>query len=453
MKLFRAITIAGFFLLGSNALADEDCVINDEVRNEILEKIAVEKNILNNLANCYSLDRKLILQATIADYKQFQYASPILKKDEGFIYRLIRVSPKILQFVAPSLRSDANFMKRSTYLYRDALQYASPKLLDNKMFMTEMVNMDSRNYMFAQERIKAFEDIAIMALSDNGLLLSSAPESIKSNKNLVKIAINSNVLAFDSASEKLKNDKELLQLVKTKTIKINQIDLANFINTNYVAKEERNDLGTFFVNRAKFGSKTKIVDRNYITKWQRKFFTSKNKKTEELRLVAADKKNYPITWKQDFKNNSDLIEKIQNFFLKHNIDQNTIDNLSTTFLWQVKGEPLTYVFNLYMLRDSRDIDFGSEFSNITSLTAIVEKQKDSWKMTVIDVIFDSEVKVDVAYENGHKRYVLWDIDNSSDNAKIIFKVEDKFKNYFEIFAKQNGTKYTSIAKIDISASK
>lgn len=450
MKLFRTIAISTLLLFAGPSWADEDCVINDDVRSEILKKISAgEKNILDELNQCYSLDRKLILRASLLDYKQFQYADKILKTDESFVYRLIRVSPNILQFVSADLLNDPNFMKQATYLYRDALQYANPRLLDNKMFMSEMVKIDSRNYMFASERIKGDVAIATTALSDNGILLSSAPEAIKSNKNLVKIAIESSVLAFASADSKLQKDKQLLALVKSKTPAKTTQYLTSYIIETYTAEEPKADLGILFTNRTKFSAKDKIIDRNYVTKWQRKFLISKDKSQEELRLIAADKRNYPIIWKEDFKKYPDLIEKIQNFFLRHNIDQNTIDNLSTTFFWQVEANPLTFVFNLYLMRDSQDVDLGPEFSNVTSLTAIVQKQKSGWKMSVVEVIFDNEIKVDVAFENGHKRYVFWDIINDNKNPQIIFKVEDKFKNHFEIFTKQSGGKYSNTSRIDV----
>jgi hypothetical protein len=452
MKMIKAVfaTIIIFLLFSFPSIAADNCVIDDDVRNEILQKISSgQKDVLNKLNHCYSTDKKLILRACLLDFRQFQYASNILKEDESFIYRLIRVSPNILQFVSPDLLKNHSFMKRSTYLYRDALEYADPQILDNKMFMKEMIEIDSRNYMFASERIKGDIEIAAPAFSDNGLLLDSAPNSIRSNKNLVKIAVDSNVLAIKSASKDLQKDKTLLALVKSRSANIVKEDLTQFVKKTYTTREKKSDLGTIFINRAKFSEKNKIIDRNYITKWQRKFYVSKDKTEEEVKLISADKRNYPMVWKSDFKNHPELIQKIQGFFLKHNVDQNTIDKLATTFLWKVEEKPLTYVFNLYFLRNSKDNDLGPEFSNITSLTAVAEQQEKSWKLSVIEVIFDNEVKTDVAYENGHKRHIFWDINSTNKNHSIIFKVEDRFQNHFEIFAKQGDGKYGKISQIDL----
>ena len=93
-------------------------------------------------------------------------------------------------------------------------------------------------------------------------------------------------------------------------------------------------------------------------------------------------------------------------------------------MWKVKGNPLTLAFNLYLLRDSTDADLGPDFVDASSLTAIVTKRAGKWEMTVVEVIFDSEEKTKISYEDGLKHYVLWDLylnDKKDKNPKIIFK--------------------------------
>ena len=67
------------------------------------------------------------------------------------------------------------------------------------------------------------------------------------------------------------------------------------------------------------------------------------------------------------------------------------------------------------------------------------------------MIFDSEIKADVAYEDGQKKYILQDLyveDKADKNPKLLFRVEDKYNEYFEIFAEQKGGKYKMIYHID-----
>lgn len=450
MKFTKIIAIAAF-LFPLKIFAQEECFNNAEVTARILQHVEKkDPDAVKALPACLKLDRKLMLKVTLIDPTQFQNTADILKEDENFVRRLLKVNPQILQYAATKLRSDKIFMEQATYLNRDALQYADPKLLDDRLFMKKMIMIDSRNYMFASERLREIPEFAATAFYDNGLLLSFAPKKIKSDKKLVEIAAKSNNAAIEFAADELKKDKGFMSLAKKKS-SLNKEDLEKFLQENYTAELKKKNLGWTISNRAKFFEKNKIITRNYITKWHRNINFEDEKIREELRLISADSRNYPILWKEDFKKYPDLIKKIENFFLDHKVDQNTIDNLTVTDLWKVKNKPLTLAFNLYLLRDSKDIDLGPEFSDVTSLTAIVQKQRGKWRMTVVEVIFDSEIKMDVSYQNGHKKYVLWDFyaaKKDQKNPRIIFKVEDRFADYFEIFEEQSGGKYQMVDRVD-----
>lgn len=434
----------------------EDCSVKNDVMDKILAEVKKkDPEAINSLTGCLKSNRKLIFQVALIDPAQFQYAADILREDENFIYRLIKTNPEILKYVAPQLRLNEEFMKLSTYLNRDSLQYADPKLLDNKLFMSKMIVIDYKNYIFASNRLKEIPELAKMALNDNGLYLANAPEKIRDNKELVKVAISSNIAALQYASERLKKDKELQKLAKKSSI-ISEEKLEEFLQKNYLDDSGEKNIGPVISNRLKFFPKNKIVDRNYITKWQKLFKYDNNSLKEEVHLISADSHNYATSWKEDFKKYPDLIKKIEEFFLSHQIDQSTIDSLSTTYLFKVKSNPLTLVFNLYLLRDSGDDELGPDFANVTSLTAIMQKSKNKWKTTVVQVIFDSEVKMDIAFKDGHKKFDLWDlylVDKKDKNPKVIFKTEERFREFFEIFEEQNGGKYQSIYKTKLSSAK
>lgn len=408
---------------------------------------------VKNLVECLKFNRKLMFQIALIDVSQFQYASDILREDENFAYRLIKVNPEVLKYISPKLLLNKDFMERATYLNRDALKYANPKILDDKLFMRKMIDLDSKNYAFASSRLKELPEFASKALSDNGLLLSFAPDIIKNDEKFAKIAISSNVSAAAYLNDSLKNDPELQKFIKLKTGKITaKEDLENLIENNYIIPSDQKNLKATLGNKMKLSADHNIIDRNYVTKWQQLLKRGQEDLAkEENQLISADSKNYPISWKDDFKKYRGLTKKIEGFFLKHHLDQNTIDRLSTTYLWKIKDKPLTLAFNLYLLRDSKDAELGPEFADITSLTAIVQKSKNDWLLTVVEVIFDSEIKVDLPYPNGHKKYVLWDLYKTTKrdkNPKIIFKIEDRFKEYFEIFEEQNGGKYQMLYRIN-----
>lgn len=424
------------------------CNISENGIKEILAEVKKKKNnVIKTLPACLKLNRSLMMRAAIIDPPEFEYAADILKEDESFVHRMLEINPEILKFAAASLRSDPDFMEEATYLNRDALQYASQKLLDNKLFIRNMINIDAKNYMFASDRLKALPEFAANAFKDNGMLLQYAPTKIKSDKKLVTLAVKSNSDALQYASDEIKEDKALKKLAVNKSSIKSDDELRKFLRENYVNDSDKKNLGLILDNRLKYFADNKIVDRNYITKWQRNFDIN----NENLRLIAADSRNFPVSWKDDFKRFPLLIKKIEKFLSNHKIDQSTIDSLSTVYFWKVKKNPQTVLFNLYLLRDSKDIELGPKFSNVTSLTAIAQKHGENWNLSVVEVIFDSELKIDLAFDNGHKKYVLWDLyeTNKKDkNPKIIFKVEDSFREYFEIFEEQNNGKYHMTYQID-----
>jgi hypothetical protein len=418
---------------------------------QILEEITKNNsNIISRLPECFALDRALILKAVVIDPSQFQYASDILQEDEIYVTRLLKISPEVLQYASPEIRGDEAFMEKATYLSRDALQYAAWRLLDKKLFMKKMIDIDSRNYKFASNRLKEIPEFAEIAFKDNGLLLEFAPPKISNDRKLVKIAILSNSSAIEFASDELKNDPELKKLARKKTAIASEEDLENFLAKNYIIESKKKNLGNIIGNQAKFYKKNRIISRNYITKWH-DYIDYSHKEGERFarntRLISADSRNYHILWRNDFTKYKTAAAKIDKFFTNHQLPTNVIEKLSTTYLWKVKSKPLTLAFNLYLLRDSTDEDLGPDFVDVTSLTAIVQQRGDRWEMTIVEVILNSEIKVDITHKNGHKKYVLWDLyeyDENDKNPKIIFKVEDGLNEYFEVFEEQGNGKYKMV---------
>jgi hypothetical protein len=431
------------------------CVITKQIIEQVVEELEKKNSdALKKIDPCYLNDHDLIFKASLVDPIQFQYAPKQMKEEENFVRRLAKADPYILQFASEKLTSDPVFMERLTYLNRGALRYADKTLLDNRLFMKKMIEIDAKNYMYASNRVKEMEDIAVTAFIDDGGLLIFAPDSVKNNKKLVKVAVESKNSALEYIGDDLKSNKEaMVEFEKIayyqSSIKSKE-ELEKFLSKNYLVENRNKNLGWSIGNRAKFFAKNKIIDRNYVTKWQKKYDFSGSRVKIKLQLVSSEKRNYPIKWEEDFRKYPDLIKKIENFLSKHGISDNTIKNLYTTFFWKVKEKPLTFVFNLYLLRDNSDSDLGSDFCDITSLTAVAQKRNDKWTLTIIDVIFDNETKVDISYANGHKKYVFWDlyqVDKNDQNPKIIFKVEDKFQEYLKIFEETNNGKYQELYQI------
>jgi len=459
MQKFRFL-IAVFFviLVANNSLAsfksidEKNCLVDKQASDLILEAVKnKDPDAIKSLGNCLKYNHKLVFQACVIDPSQLANADNVFRNDENFIYRLIKVNPEILKYVSSELKKDPHFIENASYLSRSALQYSDHILLDSKAFMERTIKYDSQNYLYASTRIKEMPEIASQAFSDDGLLLEHAPDSIKNNRKMVKIAMNSNGYAFEYASDYLKRDIEMLLLAGPRPAPLNKEEIKSFLLKNYVTEEKLRNIGLIIDKKTKFFKNHRIINRNYLTQWQRGFEFNGRSLQENLHLITAENRNNPTRWTDDLKKYPDLVTRIKKFFSQRNIDNETISNLSLTYLWKIKDKPLTLAFNLYLLRDSDDAELWPDYVSVTSLTVVAQKVDKEWKLSVIEVIFDNEIKADVSYEDGQKKYILQDlyVTNSADkNPKLLFRVEDQFVEYFEIFAEQKGGKYKMIYRID-----
>ncbi len=431
------------------------CDITATDADQIIAEILLDNpDIVKKLPECLRGNRKLMFRVAMTDPNQFEYATDTLKSDANFIHRLVKADALILKFIDPELRSDEMFMERAMYLNRDAMKYATTRLTNNKPFMKRMVDLDSKNYLFASTRVREMPDIAALAFSDNGMLIAEAPEAARSSIMAVKAAMISDISAYEFAMNEARRSPTIWKLLdkkeKKEPFEISREKLTKFLRTNYLSPPKNKNLDPVISNKGKFFKENQLVSRQYITKWRGSLNYDGADVREELRLIAADSRNFHVQWKKDFKKYPDLIKKIEGFFTRHNVDQATIDSLATTELWSVKNKPLTLAFNLYLIRDSINSELGPEFCDITSLTAIAQKirgakGKSEWHLSVIETILDNEIRVDMSYSGGHKRYIIWDlyIDKKNKNPKIIFKVEDRYKNFFEAYEERSGGKYRS----------
>ena len=448
MKAKFATFIIPFIFFNNPLLAQDYCSYPQKYYDVILTEVANKNpNVIENLPECLKQDRNLVFKVLLLDKTQFQNVSETLHQDKIFIKRIIKADPDILKYVAPEVRSDSYFMEEAIYINRDALKYCSWNLLDNKLFMKKMIDLDSDNYKFASDRIKSFEEFARPALEDNGLLLEFSPPNVKSNKEFAKIAIISDRNAFKFVNPKLALDQELIDLAKDNDPLPQSADLEKYLRENYIKKHEKKNLGEFIANEAQFFKKNQLINRNFITKWSKSFNLEKiqlGELKEEWRLNPIERRNYKNLWTEDFKEYPDLIKRINKFFAKRRIMPESISDLSTTYLWKIKDKPLTLAFNLYGISRTSDEILSQNFSNVISITAIAQFQEKKWRLSIIDVIFNRELKIDAVYENGHKKYTLWDLYKTSEkdkNPKVIFKIEDAICDYFQIFKEQPNGRY------------
>lgn len=456
----KAITIisALFFTYSNPSFANfsdinyEKCNLKESSYDKILNQVKKgNKKTLSSISGCLKYNHRLIFQALLIDPSQLKYTAPIFRDSENFVLRLMKVHPEILQFASDRLRKDRIFIKRTTYIYRDALKYAHPELLDNKIFMRKMIKIDSRNYIFASSRIKKMPEYAKLAFKDNGKLLIYAPQEIISNKDVVKTALKSNLEAYNFIDEDLKKDKEIKKLAKKRKDNFSKEKLESYLKKHYLTEDKNDNTGTEINEEKRIFKNNFLVDKKYITKWHRSIKLENMHLKEKWRLIEASNRNHNSPWQEDLKQYPELTKKIERFFYKRYIDKKTVDGLSLTYLVKIREKPTTLAFNLYLIGPSNDIELGEKYITITSFTAIAVKSKNGWRLSVIETILDRETKTGIAYKHGHKKYILQDLylENENDKyPKLIFRVEDEFAKYFEIYGPNIGDKYHLIYRLN-----
>jgi hypothetical protein len=443
------LTIANF----SFAKKPDFCSEKEKYYYLILNEISKgNSDFIDQLPECFKQDRNLIMKALLIDPSQIKNASELIHQDKLFIKRALKIDSEILKFVAPEIKSDEYFMEDAILINRDSLKYCSWSLLDNKLFMKRMIDLDSENYKFASDRLKSMDEFATPVLTDNGSQIQYSPPNIKANKDMLKLAIKSDRSSINYANPKLQLDQELIELAKNPKVFQSDDEFNNYIEKNYVFTHLKKNLGKHFLNKTILHGNNKLIDRNFIVKWNKKNTVERDKygqSDEVWGLINVENRNYQNRWKDDFKDYPELIKKIEKFFAKRRVSPETIDDLRTTYLWKIKDDPATIAFNLYSASPSTDDILANNFINVSSLTAIAQKQLDKWQITIVEIIFNREIKVDPVYQGGHKKYILWDLflSNKEDkNPKIIFKIEGAVNDYMELYEEQINGKYRPIFK-------
>jgi len=214
-------------------------------------------------------------------------------------------------------------------------------------------------------------------------------------------------------------------------------NLSNFFNNNYYQLLRDNSLGKKIANQGKFYEKNQIIKQDFITKWQE--YSLANNDENQFNLTAVKLRNSKNNWKNNFVKYQNLILAINGILLKNNVDQISIDEMLTTFLWQFKANNLPImVFNLYNFSPKITKSNSYNLINVNSLTAIAVLKNGKWQIQIIDAIFNQNIKPNISYFGGHKKLILWDLyQDEAKNFHLIFKVEDEFREYLELYKINN----------------
>ena len=150
-------------------------------------------------------------------------------------------------------------------------------------------------------------------------------------------------------------------------------------------------------------------------------------------------------WEKKFDKYPKLADKIKEFLSKK-IDDSAITSLNPISIWQISDKELA--FNLYSIRKIIDERVNEEIINVNSLTAIAILGNDgNWQLDIVDAIYDRNIKTSPSYKKGHKRFYIWDLYKKDNDLAIIFKIEDEYSEYFEIYQKTKSDNYRQFYRL------
>jgi hypothetical protein len=148
-----------------------------------------------------------------------EFASARLRDDFKFAEQMIQSDPRNFNFLSDRLKDDSYIVAQTLnegYLY--ALMGAG-STVRNDIFIAEMMlrnSVDSSEFYYLSDNLKANKELAEMAFVKNGMTLEYASDDIRSNKHLVNIAVTQNPKAIQFAHEKFKTDIEYVKSLVVK---------------------------------------------------------------------------------------------------------------------------------------------------------------------------------------------------------------------------------------------
>ena len=464
---------------------------------QVISDIQARKYSTSELSNCQSRSYRLFEILMTINPDLLQYAHISIRNNDTFIKNYIKSYHQILEHISDSLKSDPLFFKHAIKLYEKALQYADDTLLDNRQFMKYAVAFNAKNFIYASARLRNDQDFTKFAVKIDGRVLKYASEEMQTEPKVVLDAIKSYSIASEYDLETTRRDGDIREVAKESDYTF-LIAIESFLQKNYAGTPigPNGSRGYRIVNQAKLLDQDPIINRKDFFQWRYWWKNNKN-----LGNIVSVGKLKNLSWKQDLQEYPNLSKKI-NYILKKYLNQNTINAMTLTSLWQVSNNPEILVFKIYLLRsiensynklninntsyligiaqadkvvdplldnisninNDQTIPLNKELKEDLSINDLaninelindknnLEDQKNSqkrkWFVSVIDTNLDINLANNIILKNNHKEYQFWDVyvDEEQKNTNIIFKVTGKNSEYFDIFSKQHNNLYKSIYK-------
>ena len=441
-------------------------------------------------------DQFFVSQIALANLEIFKHTAKKLKSDPFFMEKIVRSHPEAMKYADDKLKDGKSFMKKMIAINPKHFVFASQKLHNNKKLALMAINKDGMMLEFASKRLQNDKEVVVAALKANNLAIEFVSEDLMQDEEIQQLA-ESNVDFLEDFDTILKENYaglavgvngargyKIINLAKNFdnsqliyrpfTTKWQQIiedyretAQVEFITKKKIKKSWKDDLVNYpeLVKQIEEIFLKQKIDQNTIDNLQIISLWQVQKEPETLAinlyLIRGAKSQY---LKDQIANVNSLTliarnvsnleeEEQEEDMVKEDSAAKTNTNQKSTAIGEIAEEITEAISNIIPLakekEEVKNEEKNQEHKEVEESTIEAKENPptNQWKITVINANFDANLKMDLAFKNGHKRYEIWDlfkVNAEDENPKIILRIEDKNSEYFEVYSKQINNGYALI---------
>ena len=441
--LLIAPLIVSFFIFPKISYSNPPiCQISTQKIADIFIEVKNNLKSVKNLNQCQKNNKTLFsILINKIDPHYIKYADISLRSTSSFFLKFLPLDYKIMQYASASLKEDRRFIIDAVRSNVRILDYINPKLLNDKEFAKKLININSSCYFYLSHKLQKDHNLIEMALKYNPTIFPNIPKKIRSNNKIIKQALISHPYNFNLLNKDDKK-KKIVQELKISYDPDEILFFKKYLKDQYANSEIGISAlkGYKITNQAKNFLDNRIFYQKYPIQWQKYNFIK-----NEIRYKLVINNKLQNNWEKKFDKYPKLADKIKEFLSKK-IDDSAITSLNPISIWQISDKELA--FNLYSIRKIIDERVNEEIINVNSLTAIAILGNDgNWQLDIVDAIYDRNIKTSPSYKKGHKRFYIWDLYKKDNDLAIIFKIEDEYSEYFEIYQKTKSDNYRQFYRL------
>lgn len=181
---------------------------NDEIAYEAINQSGSAIFILDAK---YLKDKKAILLSMEHDDGALEHIDKNLFKDRDFVKALVSVNWCTMRYLHehyPDYIEDAEIADVGAQSSPYALEFISPVFTDDEAFMRDAITAHAEAYKFASDRLKADENLALLALKGQPYLYNEVVPTLKHEQKFVRKALGINGQIYNYLSGELQQQRE-----------------------------------------------------------------------------------------------------------------------------------------------------------------------------------------------------------------------------------------------------